>query len=97
MGNKRWRDNLSVSYIYQLTFKRNYLRLKIYLKHWTTHFRAIKIYKLQYFNCILLSEKVNYYRHNTIQDSLTRPDPQLIWQDHTSQDHFCSVIDEFPV
>ena len=39
----------------------------------------------------------NYLKRNFVYCSLIIYGPLFGRQDHTSQDHFCSVIDEFPV
>ena len=43
------------------------------------------------------SKIANYLKGNFVYCSLIIYGPLFGRQDHTSQDHFCSVIDEFPV
>ena len=43
------------------------------------------------------SKITNYLKGKFVYYSLIIYGPLFGRQDHTSQDHFCSVIDEFPV
>ena len=61
------------------------------------HDCVIKFYNSQYFYFIEISENYNDCKDTTVEYYMTKADRCSVWDDHTSKDHFCSVIDEFPV
>ena len=67
---------------------------------WTFSVRSANgawiLYRLTLLDCVFFGQRLEIKRHSIFhcnRASLTTTEEQ----DHTSQDHFCSVIDEFPV